>query len=55
MSDSWNITQTAFRREDAGKYETIFALANGHLGIRGTVDDGRSARLKVGHGGGDAA
>ena len=42
MSDSWNITQTAFRREDAGKYETIFALANGHLGIRGTVDDGRS-------------
>ena len=42
MSDAWSISQTSVQPEEAGKYETIFAVANGLLGVRGTLDDGRT-------------
>ena len=42
MTASWTIEQSEFDFTEAGKYETIFALANGRLGVRGTLDDGRS-------------
>lgn len=42
MASAWTIEQVGFDRSELGKYETVFALGNGHLGIRGVLDDGRS-------------
>jgi len=42
METSWQIRQPEFHPAEIGKYETVFALGNGRLGIRGTLDDGRS-------------
>lgn len=33
--DPWKLVETAHRPGDAGSLETLFALGNGHLGVRG--------------------
>ena len=40
-SDEWSVVETAFDRDWMGNAETIFALSNGFLGIRGTFEEGR--------------
>ena len=47
MASAWTIEQIGFNRSELGKFETVFALGNGHLGIRGVLDDGRSV-YKIG-------
>jgi alpha,alpha-trehalose phosphorylase len=42
-SDEWSICETEFTRGWMGNAETIFALSNGFLGIRGTFEEGRPA------------
>jgi beta-phosphoglucomutase len=37
--DPWRIRELAFEREHRGRNETVFALANGHLGLRGNVEE----------------
>ena len=41
--DEWRIVEAAWTPEYADRAETIFALANGYVGIRGTLDEGRPA------------
>ena len=40
-SDEWAIRETGFSRRWMGNAETIFALSNGFLGVRGTFEEGR--------------
>jgi beta-phosphoglucomutase len=38
--DPWRIRETSFRPSMTARNETIFALANGHLGLRGNFEEG---------------
>lgn len=40
-SDAWKIRETSFDPSLAARNETIFALGNGHLGMRGNLEEGR--------------
>jgi len=40
---NWSILETEFDQEWMGNAETIFALANGFLGVRGIFEEGRPA------------
>jgi alpha,alpha-trehalose phosphorylase len=42
--DDWSIVETAFTDEWMGNAETVFALSNGFIGIRGLVEEARPAR-----------
>lgn len=39
--DEWALVETEFRPNDQGVAETIFAVGNGYLGLRGNLDEGR--------------
>ncbi len=39
--DEWALVETAFEEDYLARAETIFALANGYVGIRGCADEGR--------------
>jgi alpha,alpha-trehalose phosphorylase len=39
-SENWQIVETELRLADAQLYETLFALGNGYLGLRGTFEEG---------------
>ena len=38
--EPWTITETEFKRENNYRNETTFALSNGYLGTRGTLEEG---------------
>ena len=38
--ENWQIVEPEFRLEDTQLYETLFALGNGYLGMRGTFEEG---------------
>ncbi len=40
-ADEWRIVESRFTAEHEGRAETIFSLANGFLGVRGTFEEGR--------------
>ena len=42
-ADEWRLIETAYTPSYFDRAETAFALANGYLGVRGTVDEGRPA------------
>jgi len=42
--DDWRIVETGFTDEWLGNAETVFALSNGFIGIRGLVEEARPAR-----------
>jgi alpha,alpha-trehalose phosphorylase len=39
-ADPWRIVESAWSQRFSARAETVFALANGYLGVRGTVDEG---------------
>lgn len=39
--DPWRLTETFFDADDLGRTETLFAVGNGYLGMRGNVEEGR--------------
>ena len=39
--DEWALVETAFSDADMGVTESLFALGNGYLGLRGNVEEGR--------------
>ena len=43
--DPWRIVESRFSREHVDRAESIFALSNGYLGVRGTFEEGRPALL----------
>ncbi|WP_036194441.1 glycoside hydrolase family 65 protein [Nocardioides aequoreus] len=46
-ADPWRLVETTYRAEDLGTTETLFAVGNGYLGMRGNPEEGRDA---VAHG-----
>jgi len=43
--DPWRLVETAYSDDDLGASETVFAVANGYLGMRGTPEEGRDAEV----------
>ncbi|MGH3358558.1 MAG: glycoside hydrolase family 65 protein, partial [Nocardioidaceae bacterium] len=41
--DPWRLRETVFGADDLGLTETIFAVGNGYLGMRGNVPEGRES------------
>lgn len=41
--DPWRLVETSFSTADTGVTETLFAVANGYLGMRGNMPEGRHA------------
>ena len=41
--DEWRLVETAYDGSDLGVTETLFAVGNGYLGLRGNVEEGRDA------------
>ncbi|HWI04729.1 MAG TPA: hypothetical protein VNT52_13040, partial [Acidimicrobiales bacterium] len=39
--DEWRIVEARWAPENLARAETVFALSNGYLGIRGTMEEGR--------------
>ncbi|MDQ1537750.1 MAG: alpha,alpha-trehalose phosphorylase [Actinomycetota bacterium] len=39
-ADPWRLTESFYDGSDLGTTETLFAVANGHLGMRGNLDEG---------------
>lgn len=40
--DEWNIIEREYKVENNGRNETVFAIGNGYIGIRGTFEEGYS-------------
>ncbi len=38
--DGWELTESEFRPEHSAQMESVFAVANGYLGVRGTPEEG---------------
>jgi alpha,alpha-trehalose phosphorylase len=38
--DPWTVTEDGLRLDRLGQTESVFALSNGHIGLRGTLDEG---------------
>jgi alpha,alpha-trehalose phosphorylase len=43
--DEWALIETSFDAADMGRTETIFAVGNGYLGMRGNVEEGRDGHV----------
>ncbi|WP_263120588.1 glycosyl hydrolase family 65 protein [Cellulomonas fimi] len=41
--DAWGLRETRYDAADLGRSETLFAVANGYLGMRGNVEEGRDS------------
>lgn len=41
--DPWRLIETQFDASDLGRTETLFAVANGYLGMRGNLEEGRDS------------
>src|ERR671916_221171 len=39
--DEWALTEDEYSNDDLGVTETLFAVGNGYLGLRGNVEEGR--------------
>lgn len=42
-ADPWRLVETEFDASDMGTTETLFAVGNGYLGLRGNVEEGHDA------------
>ncbi len=45
FSDTWKLREEGFDPDRLGHLESLFALSNGHIGLRGTLDEGEPRRL----------
>ncbi|MFF2372043.1 glycoside hydrolase family 65 protein [Agromyces sp. NPDC058110] len=43
--DEWALVETEFGLDDMGTTETLFAVGNGYLGLRGNIEEGRDGHL----------
>ncbi|GAA1800219.1 glycoside hydrolase family 65 protein [Agromyces neolithicus] len=43
--DEWSLIETEFVETDMGRTETLFAVGNGYLGLRGNVEEGRDGHM----------
>ena len=47
-TEPWSVTETAFIRENNYRNETTFALSNGYIGTRGTLEEGYDFSIEEG-------
>ena len=47
-TELWNVTETAFKKENNYRNETTFALSNGYIGTRGTLEEGYDFSVEEG-------
>lgn len=45
-ADPWRLTETRYSAHDLGVTETLFSVANGYLGMRGNVEEGRESHTQ---------
>src|SRR5690349_24243768 len=38
--EPWTVREVGFSPDDLARYESIFALSNGHIGLRANLDEG---------------
>ena len=38
--EPWSLTEIGLDPDSLGVHESVFALANGHIGMRGSVEEG---------------
>ena len=52
--DVWGLTETRYDTDNLGQRETVFAVGNGFLGLRGNYEEGDAERAvcREGQGGG---
>jgi alpha,alpha-trehalose phosphorylase len=43
--DPWAIRESGLDLDDLGVREAVFALSNGHIGLRGNLDEGEPADM----------
>jgi len=43
--EPWSLRETALDLEVLAQTESLFALANGHIGLRGNLDEGEPSGL----------
>ena len=43
--DEWALVESEFGVDDMGRTETLFAVGNGYLGLRGNVEEGRDGHM----------
>ncbi|HLZ56370.1 MAG TPA: family 65 glycosyl hydrolase, partial [Ktedonosporobacter sp.] len=43
--DEWSVRETELRLDTLAQTESIFALSNGHIGLRGNFDEGEPHAL----------
>jgi alpha,alpha-trehalose phosphorylase len=43
--DEWALVESEFGADDMGRTETLFAVGNGYLGLRGNVEEGRDGHM----------
>ena len=46
--EAWNVTEMSFERENNYRNETTFALSNGYIGTRGTLEEGYGFSIEEG-------
>ncbi|MBA3411885.1 MAG: hypothetical protein H0U15_13845, partial [Geodermatophilaceae bacterium] len=44
-ADTWKLREIGFDPERLGHLESLFALSNGHIGLRGSLEEGEPRRL----------
>ncbi len=44
-ADTWKLREVGFNPDRLGHLESLFALSNGHIGLRGTLEEGEPRRL----------
>ncbi|MEZ5256339.1 MAG: glycoside hydrolase family 65 protein [Ilumatobacteraceae bacterium] len=42
-TDPWRLVEVDYRPEELGRNETLFSVANGYVGLRGNLEEGRDA------------
>ncbi|MGI8626528.1 MAG: glycoside hydrolase family 65 protein [Geodermatophilaceae bacterium] len=45
FADTWKLREVGFDPERLGHLESLFALSNGHIGLRGSLEEGEPRRL----------
>ena len=45
-ADPWKLTESRYAAHDLGVTETLFSVANGYLGMRGNVEEGRESHTQ---------
>ena len=43
--EPWSLRETGLDLDELGQTESLFSLANGHIGLRGNLDEGEPHKM----------